>query len=73
MGAVVEQTTGKAQAASRKSGKGSLGLVIVPVPGGLYRVSNRDGGTPPDGLGALYTELAWLEEQVAAYNDRKKK
>jgi len=49
----------------------ALGLEILTVPGGLYKVKNRDGGIPPLHLNGTYNELKWLQDEVAAYNKRK--
>jgi len=52
---------------------GHLGLVIDPVPGGLYKVRNKAGGTPPHGFLGLYTELRQLQIRIKEYNESRGK
>ena len=58
--------------ASRGSAKkkGKLGLKIMPVPGGLYKVKNMDGGIPPAPMGALWNDLEKLQILVEEYNQK---
>ena len=73
---------GKGRATATTSAEGSrggtgktahLGLVIDPVPGGLYRVRNRAGGTPPKDFMGLWTTRSDIQARVAAYNKEHNK
>lgn len=50
-----------------------LGLVIDPVPGGLYKVRNRGGGTPPAEFAGMWTTRSDIKRRVDAYNTSRGK
>ena len=51
---------------------GNKGLKIVPIPGGLYRVSNLAGGEPPAPMGGMHTDLGKIQKLVLEYNSKVK-
>lgn len=62
-------TTGEDYSTKIRAGlPGNKGLKIVPIPGGLYRVSNLAGGEPPAPMGGMHTDLGKIQKLVWDYN-----
>jgi len=45
-----------------------LGLEIVTLPNGLYKVKNKAGGTPPKQFKGMFTGLGRMTKKINDYN-----
>ena len=52
---------------------GHLGLAVISVPAGLYKIKNMAGGKPPKFMQGLYTSRTEAENLVKAYNEANNK
>ena len=52
----------------KKGGVPNLGLSLVPIPGGLYKVKNMDGGSPPENMKGFWNDLHELSKKIEQYN-----